>query len=149
MNTRLACPIMSIALAEMTLHHYDDLIALWDRCEGLGNAETYSELETFLNRNPACSMVAHHGQTMVGAAMCGHDGRRGYLYHVAVAPDYRNSGVGKSLVERCMQQLRRLGIVRCSIHLYSENDTGEAFWSRIGWRLRTDLKVMAFDLPCS
>ena len=137
---------MTLEIMEMCAADYDQVVQLWQRSENLGEAETREEFVSFLDRNPGISTIAREGEQIVGAAFCGHDGRRGYLYHLAVAHSHRNIGVGRAVVARCLDQLDTLGIPRCSIHVYSNNEDGEVFWRRAGWRLRTDLKVMAKDL---
>ena len=134
-------------ISEMTLENYEDVVALWESCEGLGTSETREEFACFLRRNLGFSAIARDGVALVGGALCGHDGRRGYLYHVAVAQSHRGQGLGRALVEWCLQKLDAIGIPRCSIHVYTDNDDGELFWLNAGWRVRTDLKVMAIDLP--
>ena len=130
----------------MTIDHYDEVVALWNSCEGLGEAEPHDEIDRFLRRNAGFSLIARDGKTLVAAALCGHDGKRGYLYHVAVSPTHRRQGIGEQIVRVCLDRLGAIGIVRCSIHLYIDNDDGEQFWLSTGWRRRTDLKVMAQDL---
>lgn len=130
----------------MTIADHEEVVALWTSTEGMGEAETRDELARFLDRNEGFSVVARADDALVGAVLCGHDGRRGYLYHLAVALSHRQKGVGRELAETCLSRLASIGIPRCSIHIYADNDDGEVFWRRIGWRLRTDLKVMAIDL---
>jgi ribosomal protein S18 acetylase RimI-like enzyme len=134
------------SIAPMTLDDYDEVVALWRTTEHMGQAETRDEMAAFLARNPDLSPVARCGGRLIGAALCGHDGRRGYLAHLAVAADFRGRGVGRALVECCLARLRALGIPRATIHLYTENDGGAQYWTRTGWRERTDLKVFSFDL---
>lgn len=145
-------PAPSFTLRAATLADYDQITALWQGCEGLSGLETREEFHRYLERNPALSQVAeildeNSQRQLIAAVMCGHDGRRGYLYHLGVAQTARGQGVGRAIVERCLSLLEVCGIKRCSIHLLSNNDSGELFWRQIGWRERTDLKVFAFDLP--
>jgi ribosomal protein S18 acetylase RimI-like enzyme len=77
--------------------------------------------------------------------LCGHDGRRGFLYHLAVAPTYRGRGYGRQLTEICLAHLQRVGIPRATIHLYANNDEGKAFWNSTQWVERNDLVVMQFE----
>lgn len=130
----------------MSIDDYDEVLALWRSCAGLGEAESRDEIAAFLERNPQFSPVARSAGRLVGAVLCGHDGRRGYLYHLAVAAESRKQGVANQLVEYCLARLTAIGIRRCSIHLYVDNPEGEKFWLRTGWRERVDLKVMARDL---
>ena len=109
---------------------------------GLNDGDTPAGLRVYLDRNPGLSLVARHDSQIVGAVLCGHDGRRGYLNHLAVLPEYRNQGLGRSLVDRCLAALASLGILKCNIFLYTDNGSGEQFWNRCGWSEREDLKVL-------
>lgn len=137
---------MAYALSPLTIADYDEVVALWQASEGVGATESRAELASYLARNPGLSLVARDGGEIVGAVMCGHDGRRGYLYHLAVAASHRGQGIGRAIVERCLDQLRTAGIRRCTIFLFATNQAGEKFWRQIGFRERTDLKAYAFDL---
>jgi N-acetylglutamate synthase len=128
----------------MTLADYDAVFRLWKVTEGVGlsEADTRPAIESFLARNPDLSFVALDGAETVGAVLCGHDGRRGYLHHLAVARSHRGRGLGKGLVEACLAGLRQLGIQKCNLFLFSNHAAGETFWKYNGWRHRADLQVM-------
>ena len=130
----------------LTEFDYDSALALWNACEGIRANETAEEFARILTRNPGLSMAVRCGSELAAAVLCCHDGRRGYLYHLGVAADYRQLGLGRLLVERSLEGLKAAGISRCSIFLIIDNASGEAFWKRVGWRERTDLKVLARDL---
>ena len=83
---------------------------------------------------------------LAGAVLCGTDGRRGYLHHLAVASQHRRQGIGETLVERCLNGLKAQGYHKCHIFVYGGNVDGQAFWERVGWKLRTDLMIMSKDL---
>ena len=134
-------------LAPLRLDDYDEVLELWNACEGVRAAETRVELARILERNPDLSTVIRWGERIVAAVLCCHDGRRGYLYHLGVAAEFRQRGLGRTLVEHCLDRLKAEGISRCSIFLIVGNEVGGAFWLRSGWRERTDLKVLARDLP--
>lgn len=133
-------------LAAMRAEDYDAVLALWNLCEGVRANETREEFARILECNPGLSSVVRRGEELAAAVLCCHDGRRGYLYHLGVAESFRSLGLGTALVDHSLAQLKLLGIRRCSIHLIVGNDGGETFWKRIGWRERTDLKVLARDL---
>lgn len=135
-----------ISIAAMTPADYDEVVALWEATEHMGEAESRAEIETFLGRNPDFSPVARIEGCLIGAVLCGHDSRRGYLAHLAVAEEHRNRGVARALVDYCLARLRGMGIPRATIHIYVENNGGEQYWRRTGWRERTDLKVYSYDL---
>lgn len=122
-----------------------EVIRLWQTMEGIGLSESDSvpALTSYLQRNPELSFVARNEQQqIVGAVLCGHDGRRGYLHHLAVARNYRKMGIGRTLVEKCLSSLQALNILKCNLFLFSNNSSGEAFWREMGWRERGDLRLM-------
>lgn len=137
---------MSYELHEMQIEDYDAVLALWQTCDGLGALETRGEFARFLARNPGLSVVAWRGERLIGAVLCGHDGRRAFLYHLAVAADCRKQRVAQAIVGRCLEKLAAVGIPRCSVHLYTDNAAGRTFWERLGWRERTDLQIFAQDI---
>jgi ribosomal protein S18 acetylase RimI-like enzyme len=144
-------PEPALSIREMTLADYDAAMALWNAAPGVRANETRDELERILCRNPGLSCVAvansaERGEELVGAVLCCHDGRRGYLYHLAVAQPFRRQKIGRQLVEHCLARLTAEGIRRCTIFLVADNVAGERFWRQTGWRERTDLKAFAKDL---
>lgn len=118
-----------------------EALELWAQTEGVGlnESDVPDALTRFLARNPEHSRVARDGQRMVAAVLCGHDGRRGFLYHLAVAPEYRRHGLGKELVAQCLAALREAGIQKCNALVYCHNDGGRQFWEQMGFRVREEL----------
>jgi ribosomal protein S18 acetylase RimI-like enzyme len=134
---------------QLTIRDYDDILTLWRQCPGMGlsGADSRAGLERFLARNPGLSWVFRAGGRIVASALCGHDGRRGFLYHVAVAPDRRGRGLGRRLVARCLERLAREGIEKCHLFVYQDNLGGLEFWKALGWERRQDLALYSRDLP--
>ncbi len=133
----------------MTIEDYEAVYALWKRIKGFAIRSLDDSREgvaRFLNRNPATSVVAEEDGKIVGAILCGHDGRRGCLYHVCVDPDYRMRGIGTAMVVYAMNALRREKISKVSLIAFTQNDVGNAFWRRIGWTRREDLNYYDFVL---
>ncbi len=97
-------------------------------------------------RNPKTSVVALEEGKIVGAILCGHDGRRGCMYHVCVHEDYRMRGIGKAMVVFAMEALKKEEISKVSLIAFTQNDVGNAFWNRIGWTKREDLNYYDFVL---
>lgn len=126
--------------------------ALWRSTEGvgMGPGDAPRELAAFLARNPGLSVVARtRGGALAGAVLGGHDGRRGFLYHLAVRRRHRGRGLGRALVDRCLEGLRATGVGKVSIMVFGDNEPGLSFWRGAGWRERPDLRVMqvSFDAP--
>ena len=132
----------------LTMADYEAVLRLWRETEGVGLSESDAPgpVESFLARNPGLSRVALDGGALVGAVLCGHDGRRGYLHHLAVAKSHRHQGIGKALVAACLADLARAGIPKCNIFLFADNHEGGAFWEHNGWAKRADLLVMQIPL---
>jgi ribosomal protein S18 acetylase RimI-like enzyme len=114
---------------------YDGALALWSAENGIEICEgdARDEIEEYFERNPGLSRVAEMDGRIVGAALCGHDGRRGWIYHLAVAETCRGKGVGKLLLDDCLQGLREAGLKRAIILVAGDNPTGHQFWLRNGW----------------
>lgn len=134
-----------VSIQEMTTGHYDEVFALWQTVEGVGlsEADSVDGLARFLQRNPGLSFVALDGARLVGAILCGHDGRRGYIHHLAVRLSHRRQGIGQALVERCLSTLKQTGIGKCHLFVIEENRAGTAFWRETGWMWRGELAMFS------
>ncbi len=137
---------MQIQFAPMTMLDVPDSLILWKKTEGicLREADSPQALTQFLERNPGHSFVARDGSILAGVALAGHDGRRGCLYHVAVAAHYRRCGIGTKLVANCLTSLENSGIRKCHLLVLKENVTGREFWAKLGWHFRPELDLMSF-----
>ena len=124
-----------IQTRKFSIDDYDAALQLWQRVEGLEVAEGDDRegVAQFVARNPGLSRVVIDGSTLVGVVMCGHDGRRGHIYHLAVDPAYRRYGLGRRLVQESLDGLRRAGVVRAIILVADYNLGGAEFWKRAGW----------------
>ena len=139
---------MKIQTREFAIDDYEAAVELWKRVEGVEIAEgdDRESVAQFLARNGGLSRVATDGSTIVGIAFCGQDGRRGYIYHLAVDPNYRGRGLGKRLVDECLAGLRRLGLKRANIMVATDNPRGREFWSKCGWEELDGAIGMGIDL---
>ena len=126
----------------MQIEDYDAVYALWLSCKGMGlNSvdDSREGIARYLRRNPATCFVAEESGAIIGVILCGHDGRRGYIYHTAVHPDHRGRGVGRQLVDAATSALEKEGIAKAALVVFSLNETGNAFWEKMGFTQRTDL----------
>ena len=136
-------------IREMKIEDYDKVYALWKTIKGFGIRsvdDSKEGIERFLKWNPGLSVVAEENGEIVGAILCGSDGRRGCLYHVCVHKDYRRQGIGKTMVVWCMEKLKALQLNKVSLIAFTQNDIGNAFWKEIGWTKREDLNYYDFTL---
>ena len=124
-----------VTTREFVLADYDAAIALWAGVEGVEVCEGDSreEIAEYLKRNPGLSRVAEADGKIIGAALCGHDGRRGWIYHLAVASSHRRQKIGQLLLDSCLDGLRAVGLPRAIILVAGDNAGGREFWLRNGW----------------
>ena len=126
----------------MTIEDYEKVYELWMSCVGMGlnNLDDSKEgIEKFLKRNPDTCFVAEEENNIVGVIIVGNDGRRGYIYHTAVNPQYRKQGVAKSLVDTAMTALQKTGINKVALVVFDRNKIGNDFWEKMGFTVRDDL----------
>jgi ribosomal protein S18 acetylase RimI-like enzyme len=138
----------NINTREFSIKDYDAALQLWQRVEGLELAEGDDRegIALFLARNPGLSRVATDGSAVVGVSLCGHDGRRGHIYHLAVDPAYRGRGLGKRLLDESLKDLRRTGVKRVIIMVADDNRSGREFWTRSGYEVIPGAISMGIDL---
>jgi ribosomal protein S18 acetylase RimI-like enzyme len=137
-----------IITRDFSIGDYDAAIQLWQRVQGIEIAEGDDRegVVQFLARNPGLSRVAADGSAIIGVALCGHDGRRGHVYHLAVDPAYQGRGLGQRLLDECLEGLRRTGVQRVIIMVAEDNPRGREFWKRQGWEELPGAIGMGIDL---
>lgn len=130
-----------IPIREMTIADHPAVVALLSDTPGtrLRDADSRDATARYLNRNPGLSFVAEINGDIVGCVMCGHDGRRGYLQHLAVHGSYRRQGIGSRLVLACVSRLQKLRILKTHIDVLVSNEDAIQFWKRLGWQKRDDI----------
>ena len=138
-----------IKIRVMKIEHHAQLIKLWKKTEGMGitKSDSKPELNKYLNRNRGFSFVALNSKNkIIGSVLCGHDGKRAFLYHLAVYKAYRRMGIGRDLVDKAMAKLRKLKLLKCTLFVYHDNKGGKKFWQQLGWITRKDLAMMQLVL---
>ena len=126
----------------MTIEDYEKVYHLWLSCEGMGlnNLDDSKDgIARYLDRNPDTCFVAEESDEIIGVIIAGHDGRRGFIYHTAVNPNYRNQGIATKLVEAAMDALKANGINKVALVVFDRNKDGNAFWEKVGFTVREDL----------
>ena len=129
-------------IRKMTIGDYEAVYELWMSCAGMGlnNLDDSKEgIERYLDRNPETCFIAEEGDRVIGAVLAGNDGRRGYIYHTAVRPEYRKQGVGTALAEKAVCALGECGINKVALVVFEKNESGNAFWESVGFTERNDL----------
>ena len=140
-----ACEIRPMAVSD-----YDAVFRLWSQCEGMSlqDDDERERIALYLARNPGLCYVALAANRVVGSLLCGHDGRRAVLRHLAVEPAYRNRGIARALVAKVLTALREQGIRKCNIYVLDDNTAGLQFWEHIGARLVVyDWRTFQIQIP--
>jgi ribosomal protein S18 acetylase RimI-like enzyme len=136
---------MQMQIQEMQIEDFDEVYALWQSTDeiALTEIDTRESISRFLERNPGFSYIARVGEGIVGAVLCSHDGRRGYIDHLAVEESHRLQGIGKALVLRCLYNLMRVGIRRWNLYVFEGNQEAIEFWKKIGWSPKLNMVMMS------
>lgn len=136
---------MDATYRELVINDYEALISFWQETPGIGlsSADVPEQLDRFLRRNAGHSFVAEVNREIVGTVLCGHDGRRGYVYHLAVKPEFRREGIATELMGFVLKGLRNAGIQKCHLFVFGQNELAQAFWESMGWSRRGDIIVFS------
>ena len=124
---------------------YIEVIELWKKTGiSVSSSDTKEELEKMYNRNPQLFLLGKMKEKVVGVVMGGFDGRRGYLHHLAIDPEYQKKGYGRLMVDNLIKKFRKLGVHK--VHLFIEKNNKEVvkFYRNLGWKIRDDLIMMSF-----
>lgn len=137
--------MMNIDITQFDISIYDEVFALWQQCDGVGlsDADSRESIKKYLERNQGMSFVALSSGKVVGVILAGHDGRRGYIHHLSVHPDFRRQGLARRLVDCSIKALQDSGIQKCHLFIFNNNQGGLAFWENIGWKRRLDLSIVS------
>jgi len=136
---------MDYTIRPMTLDDYEQAHALWCSADGvcMDEEDNREAIAIYLRRNEGLCFVATVDDKVIGTVLCGHEGRRGILRHLVVAPDRRDHGIAKALVARCLSALAAGGIRKCNTFVLDSNATGREFWKHLGWHpLEDDFRLM-------
>jgi ribosomal protein S18 acetylase RimI-like enzyme len=138
----------AVEIRPMRAEDFPHMAALWKTSAGVRESlgDTPEGIAMYLARNPGMSLVAEAEGRIVATVLCGHDGRRGFIHHMAVAETHRRMGIARAMVERCLKTLAAAGIPKCHLFVAPENESGKAFWRSIGFELRHDVEDMSITL---
>lgn len=134
-------------IREMKISDYNEIYQLWQITSkrALSKADEKIQMERYLDHNAGMSQVAVIDGKIVGTVLAGHDGRRGFIHHMAVLPEYRRRGIGRALAQKAIEKIKAEGIDKTHIFCYKNNETGQSFWSNFGFSRRNDVYVYSFE----
>jgi len=135
---------MGYQVRQMGIEDYESVLALWKKSDAivLSKVDSMECIKRFLERNTGMSYVALDGSDLVGAVLCSHDGRLGYLSHLVVSDDHRRQGIGRQLVGRCLYALTGMGIHKCILLIMKETEEALNFWRSVDPAGRVSLVMM-------
>ena len=134
-------------IREMKAEDYEEVYAMWQITtkRALSKADSKEGIPKYLARNPGMSQVAVIDGKIVGTVLAGHDGRRGFIHHMAVMPRYRRHGIGHKLAQTAIDKIQAEGIDKTHIFCYQNNETGQSFWKNFGFKRRNDVFVYSYE----
>ena len=119
---------------------YPAAVQLWQSAGPgihLQRSDQPDEIVKKLARDPGLFIVAESDNHLVGTIIAGFDGRRGLIYHLAVAPEYRRQGIASRLMDEVEQRLKNLGCIRCYLLVTPENQAAMQFYEKRSWKRMT------------
>ena len=132
-------------IEKFTMESYEDIVELWRKSGiSVGSTDTRDEIERMLQRNPNLFLIGKIDNKVIGAVMGGFDGRRGYVHHLAIDPEYQRRGFGTMIMDDLIKRFRKIGVHK--VHLFIEKYNKELveFYMNLGWEIRDDLIMMSF-----
>ena len=129
----------NLFIREMTIEDYDEVFALWQITtkRALSDADKKENIEKYLLHNKGMSLVGMVDGKIIATVLAGHDGRRGFIHHMAVNPDFRR---------QADKRIKEQGIGKTHIFCYKNNELGQPFWKALGFTKREDMDIFSFDL---
>lgn len=136
------------SIREMVIEDYDEVYQLWSLTKGIGlsGADTRANIDAYLKRNKGISFVCEADDRIIGAILCGHDGRRGFIHHLVVDEQYRRIGLGQKLISKSLERLKQENIQKCHLFVMKDNELGKEFWIKMGWVQREDIRTFSRNI---
>ena len=130
-------------IRELLINEVNEILSIWksDQTIDLNDYDDSNEqIANFIKRNNSLCLGAFNEEAeLAGCCLASEDGRRGYIYHTAVHPNYRKQGIGKALVDAALDSLLKLGINKVALVVFERNNAGNEFWEKMGFTSRNDL----------
>ena len=132
-------------IEQFIMKDYPKIINIWEKAGiNIGSSDTKEEIEKILKRNPDLVLVGKLNHIIIAVVLGGYDGRRGYVHHLAVDPDYQRKGYGKKLMDELMQRFKKMRVHKVHLFIEKYNSSVINFYKQLGWEIRDDLVMMSF-----
>lgn len=137
--------MIKMKIEKFKIESYDEVVGLWRKAGvEIVSSDTIDEVTRVLNRNPDLFLIGRVQEKIIAVVMGAFDGRRGYVHHLAVDPDYQKMGFGKSIMEALIEQFRTKNIQKVHLFIEKTNKTVVEFYNNLGWDVREELIMMSF-----
>lgn len=132
-------------IKKFTMESYKTVLNLWKKSGiHVGSSDTKEQLEKMLQRNPNLFLIGMVDDRIIGVVIGGFDGRRGYVHHLAIDPDYQRKGYGKKLMRDLLNEFREMGVHKIHLFIEKYNEDVVEFYENKGWEIRDDLIMMSY-----
>ena len=132
-------------IEKFTIELYEEIVMLWRKAGiSVGSSDTREELERVLQRNPNLFLIGKLDNIVIGVVIGGFDGRRGYVHHLAIDPDYQKKGYGKMIMDELIEKFRKIGVHKIHLFIEKYNKNAIEFYRNLGWDIRDDLIMMSY-----
>ena len=128
---------------------YEQVIELWRGIEKgvhVGRSDTLDEIRKKIIRDPDLFLVAESKGNIIGAVMGGFDGRRGLIYHLAVASSFRGQGIGSGLMDEVESRLRAKGCLKSYLLVTLDNIEVADYYMQRGWHHMDQVQLYGKEL---
>ncbi|MFX1365328.1 MAG: GNAT family N-acetyltransferase [Promethearchaeota archaeon] len=132
-------------IEKFTIGYYEEIVALWRKAGiNVGSSDTLEEINKMLQRNPNLFLIGKIQRKIVSVVIGAFDGRRGYVHHLAVDPDYQKQGYGKFIMDELLKEFHKIGVHKIHLFIQKNNKNVVKFYQNLGWEVRDDLIMMSY-----
>ena len=133
-------------MIDIRSYHPDDepsVIRLWKTVfpNAPSRNDPRKDIQTKSKIQPDLFLVALAGNQLVGTAMAGYDGHRGWIYYLAVAPDYQRQGIGTDIMEKVEESLAQMGCPKLNLQIRADNNEVQAFYESLGYEVEQRISM--------
>ena len=137
----------SFLLTEMTIDDIKSVRYLWKKVDfDLSYSDKPVEIQRMIDHNPDLCLVIKKNSRIIASLLGGFDGRRGWIHHLAVDPDFQNNNYGTLMMNEITKRFSQKGVVKLKIEILEDNKKVIDFYKSLGWELRSELTTMSLTL---
>jgi len=137
--------MIKMKIEKFKIEYYDEVVELWRKAGvEVVSSDTIDEVTRVLNRNPDLFLIGKVQEKVIAVVIGAFDGRRGYVHHLAVDPDYQKRGFGKAIMDVLIEQFRTKNIQKVHLFIEKSNKSVVKFYNNLGWDIREDLIMMSY-----